>query len=336
MGLTIVSTVAAASAESYSPLIYRVPSPYAWMQVEGAGDNGVMTGFFRLPGTVDGDRAGYLTPQGFKSLHPAGFRMSRIDDSWYGYHCGMGVNESTGCLNALFWVGGEAPANLHPGGYMHSIALGGSGQIQVGMVQGFDDTQYGAVWGRTSTSFRRLQATGYNYVVAHSTDGTQHVGQGSATFNYYHALLWPNTSSPSVDLNPESFMMSIAMSTNGTTQGGYAHNSDNKFRACLWHGTKESYVNLHPAGYAQSVVNAVRGDVQVGYASVALGGINERQQAVAWHGTAASVVDLHALLPSDFQTWHSVATDVDNFGNIVGYVASPTWGMKRPVIWKRS
>jgi hypothetical protein len=306
------------------------------MQVEGAGNNGVMSGFFRLLATVNGDRAGYMTPQGFKILHPVGYQMSRIDDSWNGYHCGMGVPEGTGSLNALFWVGGEQAVNLHPGGvYDHSMAQAGYGQIQVGFVQTGDD-QYACAWSRTATSMRILQAPLYQYVVANGTDGVQHGGQGANAFNHHHAPLWPNTFALPIDLHPDEFMISAVTANWGNTQGGYAYQSDNRYRAALWHGTKASFINLHPAGFDTSEVRAVRDDTQVGSGAMLLSGGGQRTQAMAWKGTTASWIDLHSRLPIEFQTWHSVATDIDNNGNIVGYVASPSWGMKRPVIWARS
>jgi hypothetical protein len=329
-------TAAAASAEVYNPLIYRVPNGYAWMQVEGAGDNGVMSGFFRLAGTPNGDRAGYLTPQGFKNMHPVGYTMSRIDDSWGGYHCGAGMPGGTANLNALFWVGGETAVNLHPGGpYSNSMAFAGAGQIQVGFVQMGDET-FAAAWSRTPISMRILPSQGYQHVVANSTDGVQHGGQGANFFNHHHALLWKTSFLAPVDLHPQEFMISAVTANSGNTQAGYAYQIDNKYRAMLWNGTAESHVNLHPAGFDTSVVHGMRGDVQVGSGTVLLNGGGERTQAIAWHGSAGSWIDLHSRLPAEFQGWHSVATDVDNNGNIVGYVASPSWGMKRPVIWLRS
>jgi hypothetical protein len=52
-----------------------------------------------------------------------------------------------------------------------------------------------------------------------------------------------------------------------------------------------------------------------------------------WRGTAASAVDLHLLLSNVFPTADtSYATDIDDYGNIVGYARSPGQ-FARAVLW---
>jgi hypothetical protein len=339
--------VGAASAETYTAQIYSVPAGYARMNVAGAGDNGLMSGSFY---TVSGpSQAGYRTATGYKLMHPAGWNRSEILDSWGStYHCGFGVMTAGGNSRALFWVGGGTAVDIHPAGaeYESSQAVGGGGQQQVGTVFGQIDcencaifgTQHAGMWSRTAASFRRLHSHTHQSTMALGTDGVRQVGLGvHRSDGSVNALLWNGPDSYAVNIRPSMSTQSVANSIWGNQQGGYyvsPATSGNR-HAMVWANTAVSALDVNPnATFNNSQIEAVRNGLQVGYGRP----ITQptRYQAIAWHGTSGSWINLHAKLPAPFNTWYSFAEGIDNFGNVIGYIANPDGDDSRPVIWLKS
>jgi hypothetical protein len=344
----IISGGGAAFAETYTAQIYSVPAGYTTMIVNGAGDNGLMSGLVETgTGTFF---AGYRTETGFKLMHPTGWYSSGIQDSWGStYHCGSGKPTQATQGHALFWLGGGAAVDMHPPGsqYQRSDAWGGGGQLQAGSVQGdivcpecglLSVQRHACSWSKTAASFKRLHSQTHIQTDAFATDGTRTVGFGfHKTDGSMNALLWNTTSSFSINLRPSMSTQSQASSVWGNQQGGYYVGPATGGlypHAVIWSGTAASAVDLNPAPFAKSSVGVVRNGVQAGSAFPTSN--PTKSQAIAWHGTAGSWINLHMKLPYPFTLWQSTATGIDNLGNIVGYVSNDAGTDRRPVIWIKS
>jgi hypothetical protein len=336
-------------AENYQAEVYGLPAGYAWLVATGAGDGGAMTGYSVLTSNQSypsKSQAFYYTPQGFRNITPANWSGAIIWDSWANtYHAGGGTINGSYPFHALFWIGSGSVFDIHPAGaeYDTSEALGGGGQEQVGYVNGnfscqqcgFTVLKHAGMWSRTAASFARLHSTTHELTRAMGTDGIQQVGEGrNRSTLQYNALLWNGPNSFAVNLNPAGYGESHAFSNWGTQQTGTVKGNPtgSKYHAALWTGTAASMVDLNPNSiFSQSEAHTVRNGMQVGI------GIpitqSTRTQAIAWHGSAATWINLHARLPHDFLYWNSFAEDIDNLGNIMGYVEKN--GVKRPVIWRR-
>jgi hypothetical protein len=344
--LAAVSCVA--SAENYQAVIYAPPAGFTSMTVLGGAENGLVSGYGipngELPDT-NFYHALYMTPQGVKDMHPAGFDHSVISESWGAtYHCGSATSEALG-NRAFFWIGGGAGVNLHPAGaeYTGSSASGGGGQQQVGVVEGSffcvqcnHDTQsfHAGMWSRTAASFSRLHATNHETTRAVATDGQRQAGGGlNMSTGFSNALLWNGPNSMAVNLHPQFYEESYLNTIQGSTQGGYVRFTGQNQKAALWTSTAASMVVIHPAGFNSSKVNFLRNGLQVGEGIPTNPG--NRIQAIAWHGTAGSWINLHSKLPAAFLYWSSAATGIDSVGNIRGYITNPGETISRAVIWKR-
>lgn len=342
--LAMAATTAAALAENYQPIIYAPPFGYDAMTVTGAGGNGMVSGYASVSGGQA--EAIYMTQQGTRQMHPSGHFRSHILDSWGNtYHCGSAASVDL-APKAQFWVGGGAPVPLHPSGaeYTGSQAEGGGGQLQVGWVSGTfpcagcghaSDGTHAAMWSRTASSFSRLHSPNHTNVRATATDGVRQVGFGiNMSGSRTNALLWNGPNSVAVNLHPAGYDESALEAISGNQQGGLVKVGIESEKAALWTNTAVSMVVLHPSGWRSSRVNAIRNGLQVGEGHPAYDGYL-RLQAVAWHGSFASWINLHSRLPAPYVFWHSTATDIDEQGNIVGYVYNGDTGVRRPVIWKR-
>jgi hypothetical protein len=340
--LTAAVLGGAAHAENYVAKIYGVPSGFDQMVTGGAGDNGMMTGFVTLSNV---DNAATLTPQGFRNLHPSGFDNSRITNSWGNtYHVGYGSPTGIPNPHALFWVGGGPAADLHPTdpNVLGTQAFGVEGQYQCGTALMAGGSQ-ACRWNRTAASFALLPTTGFTNTVAIGMDtsqfntlGTYQAGYGTETLSSQtHAVLWHNLGN-GVDLNPAGYFESRAAGCAYPLQGGYVNGTPTGFRrhAAKWSTTAVSFVDINPNDrFIESEVTAVRGLVYVGFGKSLTQ--QERNQAILWHENypVDAWMNLHARLPYPYQFWQSFATDIDNIGNVIGYIQSPFNGSRRPVVW---
>jgi hypothetical protein len=337
-----------ARAENYQAVVHPIPPGYRAIFGNGAGDNGMITGGFYREGMNRG--AGYTTATGFRELHPTTYTDSWIEDSWGGtYHAGW-VRLSPTSIHAFFWVGGSPQGiDLHPDDpvFESSFALGVAGQLQAGWLGGFHFCpecntgvwQHAARWSRTKASMVRLHAPSNPYHNATCTDGTNVGGWAGLDPTHAHAAVWSGngTGAPTY-LHPNNYQESRVLGISGAQQGGYTLGilSGWAEHATIWAGTKESFKDLHPTPFIQSRIVGVRDGLQVGHGRVS----NGRDQAIAWHGSAATWINLHSRLPIQYQGMDSYATDIDNQGNIVGYIESTGPGpydhyIAQAVIWKR-
>jgi hypothetical protein len=337
---------AVASAESYQCVVWGPIPGFTHYTMHGAGDNALMSGSVRN-GFSEPQKAIYRTEIGYKMMHPSGWHSSVIMDSWGStYHCGYGAVTDPSASRALFWIGGGSAVDLHPAGYTDSLALGGGGQLQVGYVVddeivceecGTTMQAHASSWSRTAASFRRLHSLTHKNTAAVGTDGTAIVGYGiHRTDGSLNALYWKSGTAMGVNIRPSGSTQSQANSVWGTQQGGYFQSSGTGGfpHGCIWAGTAASVIDLNPgAAFRNSEVLSVRDGLQVGFGNPLSN--TGKNQAIAWHGSAATWINLHARLPSQFATWSSRAVDIDNLGNIVGFISEPGSVSSRAVVWYR-
>jgi hypothetical protein len=341
--LAFSAAAAGASAETYVPHLYGVPAGYTQMVVNGAGNNGMMAGYATSAGI---DNAATLTNSGFRNLHPSGFVSSRITNSWGGtYHVGYGSPTGSGGIShALFWVGGGPGVDLHPtdASVLQTRGLGGDGQLQCGYAA-LAASQKACTWSRTAASFRYLNAPNHHQVAAYGADTSAtpvgtiwYCGSGinNSTFETC-ALLWQGQNSNALDLQVTGYTASEAFGCSYPQIAGYTSGSPtgNNHHAALWDINIPFLEDLNPPPFVSSEALAVRGGVQVGFGVPT--STQTRNQALLWHGHAGTWTNLHALLPYPFTLWSSKATDIDQQGNVVGYVESSDHTIRRPVVWLR-
>lgn len=185
--------------------------------------------------------------------------------------------------------------NLHPRGFIKSLALGVSNGQQVGIGVVTGDHNHALLWRGSAESVVDLTPSGLQAEV-HGACGGQQVGYGYGSAiptGTPHALLWRGSAAGMVDLNPNGFEGSDALSISGGQQvgGGSGPATGGQDHALVWRGTPASVVDLHPPGFTNSHALATSGKEQVGYGSGPdTGGSNH---ALLWRGSAASVMDLN-------------------------------------------
>lgn len=336
-GLTLVAGAAISSAENYVAKVYGSFGPFPSFSVLGAGDNGMMTGVAVGNGQI---HAGTFTPQGFRDLHPTNFSNSRITNSWGGtYHVGFG--DGPGGTQALFWVGGGQGISLHPSGAQDSRAYAVDGQWQAGRYNLPAQNQRACVWNRSAATFRALTTGNVTETCAFSIDTTGVpdgkiwvAGSGKPGGGSPHAVLWQHIDQAPTDLHVSGFTSSEAFGCDypqiagyqlGPTTGAFKH-------ATVWKIGVPFATDLHPGNqFSESTALAVRNGIQVGFGKPFTQ--PSREQAILWHGSP-NWTNLHSRLPYPYMYWSSRATDIDNLGNVVGYVTDGN-NVSRPVIWER-
>lgn len=346
---------AISSAQSFHATIYGPPSGFGGMLVSGTANGSgsprvLMSGTFEP--TSGFPQAGYMTNSGSRLMTPSGWLTAAINDSWGGtYHTGSGRSSVQSGSHALFWLGGNAGVDLHPAGseYVSSEALGGGGQLQVGWVQGtFDCAQcnlyegthrHAASWSRTSSSFQRVHAPHHATVVAWATNGSRIVGAGFERSTLeLEALLWNSPGSNPVSLQPVGYMQSSARTIGDIGDGRVIQGGSIKGvatqdwpHAAIWFGSAASFRDLNPSPFRNSEIVGIRNGFCI--ANGRAWTTQNRDQAFALSANTGAWINLHALLPYPFNLWNSFATDINEFGDVVGYIERD--GVKRPVIWLR-
>lgn len=257
---------------------------------------------------------------------------------------------------AAIWTG---PAhdfvNLHPAGYDQSVVTACWGNQQAGYVQTNSaadplllSVSNAALWSGTAESVVNLHPDGFARSTATGIWENQQVGSGFTEQPVLpgpipppdlsqpaqeRALLWHGTAESVIDLHPDAFISSRANDVWNNQQVGSASvNSDlilSVSHAVLWYGSAETCVDLHPDGFLYSEAYAVCNGQQVGSGHLDFS-LNSGH-ALLWSGTAESVTDLHLLLPEIYVS--SSASDIDEFGNIVG-TATLADGTSHAVIWQ--
>jgi len=266
------------------------------------------------------------------SLNPAGANYSYAN-AIFGNQVGGAVNSAATNNNdhAALWTGGSSAfLDLHPPNATGTLsALYGVGQ---GMQVGYAEmtitslprfSYHPFLWSGSAASGVDLWPglAGATHGVAAACAGNQQVGWmvfNDSMHPFYsmksHAFLWTGSAASAIDLHPASgFNATAAMGTDGSQQVGYGIDSSAMWHALLWFGNAASYVDLTPDGALGARAYACRNGFQVGYVNTADGG----QHAALWNGSQETMVDLDANSGSGFT--NSVATGIDENGNIVGY-----------------
>jgi hypothetical protein len=260
--------------------------------------------------------------------------------------------------HALLWNSPSSIVDLHPAGFMSSYAYGVSNGSQVGYSINGLGNHRAMLWRGTAASAVDLTPPGHfwsnAWAISRTQAGNFQVGGAQTFTTNLHAYLWSGTAASGVDLHPvpeTPNVFSIATGVSEDMQVGvlFDINVPGYNRAYLWYGSAASAVNLHPAGYTYSIAKDCATwkyitktfRHQVGYVSGPTTGNNNH--AVAWSGNASSMIDLHPLIPSRYgqfsvQFDSSVATGINNEGNIVGYGVGRVVGSSSrftvPLFWK--
>jgi hypothetical protein len=315
--LTVIVCRQVSAAAYHVTLLNQAPAEATGQGILGdvtvgsAGLNSYYAALWPTPGTS------------YVNLHPVGYSSSRAIDILGDVQVGWG-KPSGYPEHAMLWKGtAESAIELHPSGYSTSIAYAISGTVQAGAGMPRPVGPYHALlWRGTAESFVDLHSADYYETHSVAAAGDGQVGWGSVSQNSAqdHALLWHGTAESAVNLHPPGFYRTMGLGGGDVVQVGYGNTEGeaSAAHALLWRGTAASVVDLHPTGFKHSNALAAAGEWQVGKGWLT-DGSNER--ALAWRGTADSVIDLHEIL--EMQTGldfiFSRATDVDAFGNIVGW-----------------
>lgn len=193
--------------------------------------------------------------------------------------------------HAILWNANGVGVDLHPAGFLESIAVGTDGVHQVGRVpnNGRGLVSHAFLWSGTAASVVDLHPAGFHSSAAYGVQGNQQVGSGAfEAGGLPHALVWNGTAASAVDLHPAQFpgfQASTAYGTDGTRQVGEAQN-----HAMLWSGSAASAVDLHPSGFSNSIAFDVSGTQQVG---IGYNLSTSKFNALLWTGSAASMVNLN-------------------------------------------
>jgi hypothetical protein len=223
--------------------------------------------------------------------------------------------------HAFLWNGTPTSGvDLHPPGFMGSVAYGTTRGQQVGAGGTADGAVHALLWTGSASSAVDLNPDGSRYSWARGTDGVHQVGDMMVSGSP-HALLWNGTSASAVDLHPTSlqFTNSTAIGVSANEQVGTGLSALGWYHALVWRGTPESAVDLNPPGATLSTAWATNGTQQVGqalYPGIPL-------QAVVWSGTAESVVNLNPFLPSGWMEADAYAIDAK--GNVFGIATDASY-----------
>lgn len=132
---------------------------------------------------------------------------------------GWGSQSGYTSQHALLWSAGGGGIDLHPGGFLSSVADGLNYQFdqQVGYGQTGDHETHALLWRGTAGSAVDLNPTQFRITDSYalSTNGQQQVGWGQASGVPAHALLWNGTAASAIDLGsllPSRFNWSQAYS----------------------------------------------------------------------------------------------------------------------------
>lgn len=287
-----------------------------------------------------GNHAAIWDGGGAHDVHPEGFTFSAISGRAGGLSVGY-AGAAALSQRPMVWQGALASELPVPFAFALGQAVATDGAQIVGFANETDpETGIGAahavLWDLASGDVVDLgNGSTLNGVGGGVQVGTEDGSRGPT------AALWRGAANSVVGLHVTGYDSSVACDTNGTIQVGYVgvdvrvrnegRPRDIRFySAGFWSGTAESFTYL-ATPYRHSFALAMKGETIVGYGNTTDAiGTPRDSHAVAWVGSVHAFVDLHASLPSDMRT--SRATDVDEFGNIVGYGVTTT-GVVRSYVW---
>lgn len=212
-----------------------------------------------------------------------------------------------------------SPVDLHPAGWINSMALSTDDTQQCGYGYAPLAGDHALLWSGSSASAVDLDAL-FPFTYCLGTHKGQQVGFGVRLVyisTTQHAMLWNGSAATAVDLHPFAYPYSKALGVHNGQQVGYVSSAPypglnldtpgyhTTSQAMLWSGSAASAVNLHPAGltFTSSEALATNGVQQGGWVYSLAG-----QHAVIWSGTADSVVDLHPAGYTDSKVIAMTAT----------------------------
>ena len=261
-----------------------------------------------------------------------------LKDSTFNSAAGYGIsgNQKVGLgvepppnrfLHAALWTNNTSNVvDLHPSGWLSSLAYDTNGTMQVGAGRRTTIGESRALlWSGTASSFVDLTPPGWNWSIARGIDGTMQIGSGSvsSTSSPRRALIWNGTPSSFVNLHPTGLQWSDGLAGHGGQQVGLVIDTFGT-HAALWSGTAASFVDLHPTGATYSVANDIYSGQPVGEAEFA-GVIH----AALWNNTG--FVDLH---PTGFSS--SSASGIGNGIQVGVGTGTPTGGQVHALAWFNS
>lgn len=325
---------ASTDAATYKALLLVTPNGQSISQAYGAWNHS-QVGYRAVLG--EGANAVWWnsTADSLINIHPINFDSSEANDAYGDSQVGFGRIGVKG--HALLWhSSAESVVDLHPIGFSNTYALATNGSVQVGNGDGMatQDQIHALMWSGSAESVVDLNPQGFFYSVAEGVTSTHQYGYGDG-YNIqanYHALMWSGSPESVIDLNPPGFTDSLIKDASETYRVGWGSGlaTNGLTNALMWHGEANNVVNLNPVGMTFSVALGTSEHFQVGHAD---GMSTQGTHAFVWAGSPESAVDLHTFLGGlPFSASNSYALDVDDFGNIVGFVEDEQ-GRPHAVIW---
>jgi hypothetical protein len=276
-------------------------------------------------------------------LHPSRYSSSVATDVYGNSQVGYGIDSDKARQYALLWSGtADSVVDLHPSGYYSSEAWAVAGGVQVGAgYAAAASYQHALLWYGTAASVVDLHPPGYYRSRAWGAWGNSQVGAGASVGNPNdRALLWHGTADSVISLHPASMRSSVANDVWGDVQVGMAATPSpgSVVRAYRWNGTAESAVDINPTGMVHSFALAISSAGIVGFGvSATTSTYNDLtypdQHALVWPVGTDGAVDLQpAMLATGLDADWSIATAIDEEGNVFGYAQSFP-GAVRAIKW---
>jgi len=209
--------------------------------------------------------------------------------------------------------------DLHPAGYVTSLALAIGGGQQAGWAS-IGGQMHAMLWSGSADTAVDLNPAGCVSSIARGVNAMMQVGSASCPGE--HALLWRGAPDNFVDLN-DGASSSRAYATTDATQGGMFLLGGG--RAAIWAGSPDTVTLLHPAGSSASEVHGVFGGQQAGFAQ-----FGNSLHAMLWSGTPDSAVDLG---PSS--AYQDAQADAISADQQAGYVVTFDLG-RHAALWTGS
>ena len=246
-------------------------------------------------------------------------------------------------------VGGSpAFTDLHPAGYVSSLAQGLAGEYQVGWGRDGSQLLHPLMWQSTAASVSQLPLPTGMIQAAAAAIGRYIVGYGTGSDGISHPLWWvfgKHGTITAYDLLPSNGTTGVAVATSNYQLAGSLQttSTNGEWHAELFTGCPAECIDLHPGtigktSYIASSIYSMSSNGSSKYYFAGLAVVNNRKRtghAMVWRWTnknapAPTPVDLQGTLGSGFTA--SVATGVDGSGNVTGG-ALATSGVWHQALW---
>jgi hypothetical protein len=240
---------------------------------------------------------------------PSGFSAATLNFAAGGQQAGLAHPTGGSADHAILLQSGTA-TDLHPAGFLASLAHQTDGAHQVGTADG-----HAMLWAGTPGSAVDLNPAANATSEADAVNGNQQGGAASFDGAQVRPMLWTGTAASAVDLTPVGFVGGHVLGIDAGHQVGDAILSDSNpiSHAFIWSGTSASGIDLTPAGHLRSLAHGTA----FGYILGNFGDSADDVRAMIWTGsTAASALDMHQFLPPGYVG--SDITGVDSSGDFYG------------------